>query len=295
MNLWLKRGGIAAVAALLATGLAMGVLAASDSGPFSEDLAAPSSQEVRDEDTGAAVAQEKEEAGQDSGAELAQEEEEGPWLGVLLRQFPGQEGVTIVWVLADSPAEASGLKRGDVVTSVEGQAVETVRDLVKALRDKKPGDEVTLSVIKGGEGEASDVVVTLGTRPEPLGPKPALAELRGRRFEDFLGGQFSYRDKEGQEHTVTIDAGTVKSLSDDELVITPNADGEKRFTITDETRIPRREALGPDDRVVVVSVDGETRLVLGEGLLPLRPHARALGPFRLHRHFEPWPLGLGIR
>lgn len=49
------------------------------------------------------------------------------------------------------PAEAGGLKGGDVVVALGGQAVDTVYDFMHALGRFKPGDETEVVVLRGGE------------------------------------------------------------------------------------------------------------------------------------------------
>ena len=52
---------------------------------------------------------------------------------------------------------------GDVVTAVDGQAVQSGDDLTAAISSHAPGDGVTLTVWR--DGSSRDVQVTLGTRP----------------------------------------------------------------------------------------------------------------------------------
>ena len=61
-------------------------------------------------------------------------------------------------------AEAAGVRRGDVITAIEGTPVESYGDLLGTLRDYQPGDTVSLTVVRDGEERTLDV--TLGERPE---------------------------------------------------------------------------------------------------------------------------------
>src|SRR3970040_1054964 len=47
--------------------------------------------------------------------------DEHPWLGAAI--VPTPDGLAIASVIADSPADKAGLKRGDVVKSIDGTAV----------------------------------------------------------------------------------------------------------------------------------------------------------------------------
>lgn len=75
--------------------------------------------------------------------------------------FPVDEGAYVAAVVPGSGAEAAGLVEGDIVTSFDGQDVESADDLTLDVRSKQPGDVVTLTVISNGE--TRDVEVTLGS------------------------------------------------------------------------------------------------------------------------------------
>ena len=76
-------------------------------------------------------------------------------------------GAVIVVVDDNSPAATAGLQPGDVIVGVDGEdlsATDGLGDRVSAL---SPGDEVVLSVRRGGSGgEVEPVTVTLGSHPD---------------------------------------------------------------------------------------------------------------------------------
>jgi putative serine protease PepD len=73
----------------------------------------------------------------------------------------GTGGATIAAVTAGGPAEAAGLKQGDVVTKVGDASVGDFSDLVARIGAYSPGDKVTLTVGTGGSARTVDV--TLGS------------------------------------------------------------------------------------------------------------------------------------
>lgn len=75
-----------------------------------------------------------------------------------------QLGATVENVNAGSAAEAAGLKTGDLITSLNGQAVVNARSLIALVRNSEVGQEVTLDVIRGGE--TIQVKATLGAAAE---------------------------------------------------------------------------------------------------------------------------------
>lgn len=87
-------------------------------------------------------------------------------------------GVALTEVREGTPAAAAGLQAGtgtatvdgreyptggDVVTEVDGEPVGTAEDLQRAIDAKKPGDTITLTLVRGGDTRT--VEVTLDSRP----------------------------------------------------------------------------------------------------------------------------------
>ncbi|MBI2865971.1 MAG: trypsin-like peptidase domain-containing protein [Chloroflexi bacterium] len=111
-----------------------------------------------------------------------------PWLGIRgialsperasLLSLTVSQGIYIVAVLADSPAEGAGLRGGgtevsgdpgpggDVITAADGRTVRSVEELASYLNGLRPGDTVNLTVIRSGQTLKLSVV--LGKWPESL-------------------------------------------------------------------------------------------------------------------------------
>lgn len=81
------------------------------------------------------------------------------WLGIeggdvdaeAARTMGVAGGAAVTMVVAGGPAAEAGLVDGDVVVAVDGTAVQSMSDLIAALRPHMPGDVVALSVHRGGE------------------------------------------------------------------------------------------------------------------------------------------------
>lgn len=79
-------------------------------------------------------------------------------------------GVLVAGVTADSPAAKAGVKAGDVITKVNGEAVKDPGDLVQALGQVKDDGAVTLDVVR--DRKATSLKATI----EPRRPsRPARA------------------------------------------------------------------------------------------------------------------------
>ena len=72
-----------------------------------------------------------------------------PWLGVSIRS--SDEGVLIVEVFSDSPAEAAGLKAGDIIVEFEGEETNTAEALWQAIQNCEVGQEVEITYIRDGK------------------------------------------------------------------------------------------------------------------------------------------------
>jgi len=59
----------------------------------------------------------------------------------------GGQGVLVTSVTADGPAAKAGIKAGDVITAIDGEAVDSPGDIARAINRKKDGD-VTLTIVR---------------------------------------------------------------------------------------------------------------------------------------------------
>jgi serine protease Do len=75
-------------------------------------------------------------------------------------QLPVDEGVIITVVGENTPAARAGVRQGDIVVALDGKAVSQGADLRRAIRGRKPGDEVRLRV-RRPDGE-HEIVARLG-------------------------------------------------------------------------------------------------------------------------------------
>ncbi|HUG53118.1 MAG TPA: S1C family serine protease [Vicinamibacteria bacterium] len=84
------------------------------------------------------------------------------WVGFFPQAFDG--GVVITGVVDGGPADRAGLSRGDLVLSVDGASVSSLRELYTALWRKAPGQTVGLQVLR--ESAILVVEVTAGDRDD---------------------------------------------------------------------------------------------------------------------------------
>lgn len=77
-------------------------------------------------------------------------------------------GALVTEPTKDSPADKAGVKSGDVITAVDGQAVSNALDLSRTIAGKNPGTAVELSVWR--DGKEQKISVTLGKLEETAKP-----------------------------------------------------------------------------------------------------------------------------
>jgi S1-C subfamily serine protease len=83
------------------------------------------------------------------------------FLGVGVADSPTGDGALVQEVASGSPADDGGLRPGDVVTAIDGDAVSSADDLVAAVRGHEPGDKVTVTFER--DGAERTATVTLGS------------------------------------------------------------------------------------------------------------------------------------
>ena len=91
------------------------------------------------------------------------------WLGIEVQAFAdsdagGRTAVTVVKVLPKTPAERAGLQTGDLLTRVDDTAVADPQGALNAIARVKPGDQVSLGIVRAGKPR--EVVITVAQRPQ---------------------------------------------------------------------------------------------------------------------------------
>lgn len=84
-----------------------------------------------------------------------------PVIGVTLDMRYEGDGARVGARSAGGPADRAGIEAGDVITRVDGQRVHGEDELIIKIRAHRPGDPLTLTVIR--DGRERTVEVTLGS------------------------------------------------------------------------------------------------------------------------------------
>lgn len=96
------------------------------------------------------------------------------WLGIMIQDLTPElaksfniketKGVLVANVAADSPAAKAGVQQGDVITSFNGKAVESSRELSQMAAATAPKSQVKIDIIH--DGTPKTIELTVGTMAE---------------------------------------------------------------------------------------------------------------------------------
>jgi S1-C subfamily serine protease len=85
--------------------------------------------------------------------------------------LPVKQGALVQEVQSGTAAEKAGIRGGDISVAVDGKKVTSAEDLGNDIVEKKPGDKISVELIRSSNGSAPQhktVDVTLGSRPNSL-------------------------------------------------------------------------------------------------------------------------------
>jgi serine protease Do len=85
-----------------------------------------------------------------------------------------EKGALVAQVQPDSPALVAGIKSGDVIKSVDGKNIETIRDLTRMISAVKPGTSVKLDLWR--DGKDMSVTAKVGDQKEEAAMVKAKAD-----------------------------------------------------------------------------------------------------------------------
>ncbi len=96
------------------------------------------------------------------------------WLGVSIDEIDDEEkakqyeldrtGILIILVEPGSPADKAGLKKFDLITSLNGDTVAEYRNLRNKVANLKPGEKLIVGIMR--DGKSQNLTVIVGEAPE---------------------------------------------------------------------------------------------------------------------------------
>jgi S1-C subfamily serine protease len=154
---------------------------------------------------------------------------------------PNGAGVRVEGVSPGGPAEAAGVKSGDVIVAIEDKPVATGRELVRAMEAVEPGEKVELGIRRDGKA------LELAVEARPLNRmffagKPAIRAMPALEGLPFHGDVHWLLDGWGDAEFVTLTPGLGRYFGAEKGVLV--------------ARAPENAALGLKDGDVIVAIGG---------------------------------------
>lgn len=193
--------------------------------------------------------------------------ESKPYIGIVVSSL--EDGsVKVVKVLEDGPSDGV-LETGDIVTAVDGEAVDGVESLTDAISDAGAGETLSLTVTR--DGSEMDVSVTIGEWTKKTYGMGRVFHKAKRSQDRIASRQVVKADEDGNYRTYRTVYGNLTVMDADAGTFTLQPkDGSDAisYSIDDETRIyvgkeraDDLSSLDTDEQTVVMDVDGEVKLV----------------------------------
>ncbi|MDQ1354136.1 MAG: serine protease Do [Acidobacteriota bacterium] len=82
------------------------------------------------------------------------------WLGVSLVARGKTDSVEISDVAEDSPAEKAGFRKGDKILTIKDKPVQTSSDVVRIIKNLKPGDNIKIEYARGNMKKFAQVLIS---------------------------------------------------------------------------------------------------------------------------------------
>lgn len=169
----------------------------------------------------------------------------GPWLGVRVQEvsealraqlaLPLTQGVLVDAIAPACPAATAGIRKGDLILTINGESISGPADLADILRRYQPGAKVEVEILRAGQRQTVEVTLT----PQPADPnQPAAPPGDGVNGEAEAGG--------GGQIQVEVNGGDFDSILNN-----PNVPEEFKKTVREMQRkmeeFQRRHQVPPTD------------------------------------------------
>jgi len=92
-----------------------------------------------------------------------------PWLGITgltvtkevatYYNLPTRSGVVLAGIARGGPADEAGLEEGDIIVQAEATTIDTMEQLQREIRKKKPGDALSLTIVRDGRRREASLIL----------------------------------------------------------------------------------------------------------------------------------------
>lgn len=138
------------------------------------------------------------------------------------------DGVRVENFASESAAKEAGIKVGDVITKIDGHAIESVPELQEAIAQHQPSDKVAVNVNRDGIDKVMTVTLKSTATASVDQPESAVMEQLGIELQDLTNQQKKETGIESGVVVSQVNAGKIRQ----------NTDMEAGFVITKIDKIP---------------------------------------------------------
>jgi len=195
----------------------------------------------------------------------AEEDKNRGWMGVMLGTVSetlktqlgdGNEGVIVLEVVEDSPAEAAGLQAHDIILSLNGTSVTgDIGQAVELVKGFKPGDNVSVAYLRGGNRQSANV--TLASRADMRADIEEKVRTTGRFIQRGPGGEWKV-----QELKNLGDLDVLKHLPQNLHMFVPrNESRTTQVTVNNGARTIKTNVERDGSTIIIEQQDGEDIVV----------------------------------
>lgn len=123
--------------------------------------------------------------------------------------LPSKRGALVGHVTAGGPADAAGIKPGDIITKIDSADVADTRSMQRLIVEAPIGGTLTIAATR--KGQAKSFVVKVGKRTEPAAPPKAVVPASAS--EGIAGLGFDVGLREEQVVVTTVAPGSIAALA----------------------------------------------------------------------------------
>jgi Do/DeqQ family serine protease len=191
------------------------------------------------------------------------------YLGAIIRDLNGQlakekdldinRGVYVDSLAENSAAGAAGIRKGDVITKIDGQPVSASSDILEAVGRHRPGDKLDVTIWRNGAEKMYPV-----TLKNKKGDTGTVQKSESSGVLNALGAEFQTLDKK-EARKLDI-AGGVKVIQLNEGKLSNQTDMREGFVIV---KADGRQIGSVED--LEAALKGKQGGVMLEGVYPDRP------------------------
>lgn len=186
------------------------------------------------------------------------------------KKIPANEGIYIDSVMADGAAQSAGIRPGDVIIKLDGNMIKTSSQLQEDIARHKPGDEITLVVLRQGKEK------TINVNLKNISGNTEITKAYKDEILKGLGAEFENISKSEQSKLGIEGKGGVRVTHLYLGKLTQQTDIQEGFIIT---AVNNKEISNMDDLITELKKSHEGVLI--QGFYPQNPTQKVFYGFSL--------------